>query len=89
MQIPCKTINQQKKAKNLYSDEIAVRGSIAGWWSAFLNIAILFLTVEVVRLNRINVYLNAQNVVNNKASAKSGEAILSELKEINKTLIRC
>lgn len=68
------------------NDEIAVRGSIGTWFGSLLTVGILVLTVEVVRLNRINVYLNAQNVMNNKSSAKSGESMLNELKEINKKL---
>lgn len=78
--------NQRKGNRTFYTDEIAVRGSIAGWWAAFLNVAILALTIKVVRLNQINVYLNAQNVINNRASAKSGEAILKEFEKINETL---
>lgn len=68
------------------NDDIAARSSIGTWFGSLLTVGILFLTVEVVRLNRINVYLNAQNVINNKASAKSGAAMLNELQEINKTL---
>lgn len=84
----CIMISPRKRNKISYSDEIAARSSTAGWWAALLNVAILVLTVEVVRLNRINVYLNSQNVANNRASAKSGEAMLGELKEINKALTR-
>lgn len=83
-----KSINRQKIIKSSYSDEIAARGSIAGWWAALLNVAILVLTVKIVRLNEINVYLNAQNVMNNRSSAKSGEAVLAELKKINETLAK-
>lgn len=68
------------------NSEIAVRSSVGTWFGSLLTIGILVLTVEVVRLNRINIYLNAQNVTSNKASARNGEAILNELKEINKNI---
>lgn len=62
------------------------RDDAPGWLNFGVNIIILILTVEIVRLNRINVYLNSLNVMNNKASAKSGEAMLEELKQINEKI---
>lgn len=77
-----------RKYLNRNDDIIARSSSVGTWFGSFLTVGIFILTVEVVRLNRINVYLNMQNVINNRASAKSGEAILTELKEINKSITR-
>ena len=69
------------------------RNDIPTWLNLGVNVIILILTVEIVRLNRLNVYLNSRNVYlntlnveNNQASAKSGEQMLEELKQINQKI---
>lgn len=66
--------SNRQMSRNTYSDEIAVRGSIAGWWAALLNVAILLLTVEIVSINRKN--------------AANTQKMVGELEKINKTLTR-
>lgn len=38
------------------------RNDVPAWLNLGVNIIILVLTVEIVKLNRINVYLNSRNV---------------------------
>lgn len=62
------------------------RNDAPEWINLGVNIIILALTVEIIRLNRINVYINSQSLTYNRDSAQSGDAMLIELKQINTKL---
>ena len=58
----------------------------SGILNAALNAVILFVTFELVRLNRINVHLGAQNLANNAANRENSQKMLEQLEQINKKL---
>lgn len=62
-----------------FSDEIAVRSSTGTWFNAFLSVTILFLTVEIVRLNQ-------RNIANTQKSAENSMETVKQLKKINEKL---
>lgn len=59
------------------SDELSYRSSVGTWFNSFLNVAILYMTFEIVLLNRKNV-MNSSRTANN--SNKTIE-LLSDIKE--------
>lgn len=59
------------------SDEYAIRNSVGTWFNGFINVAILFLTIELVVINRQNLVNSTRNANN---SSRSNE-LLEDIKE--------
>lgn len=67
---------------NTYSDNISVRGSIGGWFGAFLNVGILLLTVEILSKNRQNV-ANTQRMIGELGQLNDKLSLIIEERRIS------
>lgn len=61
------------------SDEISLRSSVGTWLNGFLNVAILYLTVELV-------YLNQRNLMNTQRSSENSSKTVQLLEEIKERM---
>lgn len=70
------------------TDDIALRGSIAGWWSSLLTAVILTVAVKNLFINTKTLAVNEENLENTKRNAGNTAEMINQLKSINQKLER-
>lgn len=70
------------------SDEVALRGSIGGWFGSLLTAVILTVAVRNLFINTRTLEISTQNLQNTLNSANNTTEMISELQKINKYLER-
>lgn len=69
-------------------NEIALRGSIGGWFGSLLTAVILTVAVRNLFINTRTLEISTQNLQNTLNSAENTKEMLLELKSINQKLER-
>lgn len=70
------------------SDEIAFRGSTAGWWGALLTAVILAVAVRNLGINARTLEISRENLENTRQNAGNTAEMINQLKSISEKLER-